>query len=190
MKKILTQISLGIIAISTLCGCSAIKEWFNSTNFTTVVSVVSPALKTASSAVVYAVCKKNTDLNPIFIAAANGIKIAINNSDYSTDQIKSYIKQALGNDSETWYPIVETSMDTVLSWYNAIYTKYFDIKDSTCIQGFSTLLTSFMDGVIAGASTTTSSSMVCSTYIQAKSQEVNALDNLKEVCEQFDITID
>ena len=47
-------------------------------------------------------CKEIPNLKNIFIAAGNGIKIAINSSDYSTEQIENYIKQGLGKDVNTW----------------------------------------------------------------------------------------
>lgn len=190
MKKYIKTILVGVTAMLSVCGCTAIKGWLNSADFTTVVSVVSPALKSATTAVVYAVCKKNPDLNKIFIASGNGLKIAINNSDYSTVQIKEYIKQALGENAELWYPLISPSMDAVLSWYSAIYDKYFDIGDSTCLQGFNTLLTSIADGVVGGASVDAKSTLAKSTYVLAKSQEVTEVNNLRVKCAQFGIVIE
>ncbi len=188
MKKIITNIIIAITAI-TMVGCSQMKEWFNSPSFETVVAVISPALKTAATTTVYAVTKKNPDLKNIFIAAGNGIKIAINSSDYSTEQIENYIKQGLGKDVNTWYPLIKTSMDTILSWYNAIYEKYFDIKDEKCIQGFNTLLASLADGVINGASMNTQI-VAESTYVMAKSKEVIAVEELRVKCAEFGIEIE
>ena len=85
MKKYISTITAGMLALLTVTGCTSIIDWFNSADFTTVVRVISPTLKNASSTLVYAVCKKNPDLNKIFIASGNGLKIAINNSDYSTE---------------------------------------------------------------------------------------------------------
>lgn len=186
MKKIITLITC-VITTAFVCGCSQMKEWFNSPSFETVVAVVSPALKTASTTTVFAVTKKNPDLKNIFVAAGNGIKIAINNSDYSTEQIESYIKQGLGKDCDTWYPLIKSSMDTLLSWYSAIYDKYFNIKDETCIQGFNTLLLSIADGVIDGANMNTT--VASTSYVVAKSREVVAVDNLRLKCAEFGIDI-
>ena len=188
MKKIITSIMVLCITL-VMMGCAQMKEWFNSPSFETMVAVVSPALKTAATTTVFAVTKKNPDLKNIFIAAGNGIKIAINSSDYSTEQIENYIKQGLGKEVDTWYPLVKSSMDTILAWYGAIYDKYFDIKDEKCIQGFNTLLCSIADGVINGANMDLPTVAGSTTYVVAKSREVVAVDNLRAKCAEFGIKI-
>ena len=192
MKKYLISILIGVMALFSVCGCSQIKEWFSSSNFTTVASVISPSLQSAAKWTVYAVCKKNTDLNEIFKAAGNGLLIAVNSSDYSTEEIEIYIKQGLGKESETWWPLIETSMKTILSWYDAIYTKYFNIEDNNCLLGFNTILTAMANGIVEGASIGDSpdaAGLAKSSYVNIKSQEVKAVNDFKAKCDQFGIEI-
>ena len=189
MKKYISKTIMILTAAIALCGCTQIKGWFNSADFTTVVSVISPSLQSAAKWTVYAVCKKNTDLNPIFKAAGNGILIAVNSSDYSTEEIEAYIKKGLGNEVDTWYPLIETSMNTVLSWYDAIYTKYFNIEDNTCLSGFNTILTAMANGVIEGASISDTTA-TAATFVSVKSQEIKAVDVLRKDCAQFGIVIE
>lgn len=193
MKHIKTSILIAIASIATLCGCTQIKGWFNSADFTTVASVIAPSLETAAQYTVNAVCKKNPDLTNIFKVSGNGILISVNASDYSTEEIEKYIKQGLGDNVNTWWPLIETSMQTMLSWYDAIYTKFFDIEDNTCLQGFNLILTGLANGVIKGAemSTAASASKVASeAYVQVKAKEIAAVNELRETCSQFGICIE
>ena len=149
--KILTFFS--IIAITCLTGCESIKTWWNDLSLTDVANTISPTIQTAAKYTVYAVCDKNPDLKPIFIASANGVKMAIAANAYDTEQIKKYIAEALGAENAKWAPVVYTSMDTILVQYAIIYNKYInkEIEASDKANGFKIMLTAAMTGVIEGA---------------------------------------
>lgn len=194
MKKIITLITLALISIMSLTGCESIKNWWNNLDFGVVANTIAPTIRSSAKYTVYAVCKKNSDLNPIFIASANGILIAVNSSSYSTDQIKDYIKQALGDKAEIWYPLISTEMDTILSWYSAIYNKYFDKADNDKLRGFNTILAAMANGVIEGANMNAITTLA-KVNVKTESNETveiqraEAIAEMKASCAQFGIEI-
>lgn len=192
MKKIITIFAMSAALLSLTIvntGCEAIKGWFHSDNFTTVAGVIAPSIKTASQFTVNAVCKKNPDLTNIFIASANGIKIATNAGTYSTEEIEAYIKSAMGKEADTWYPLVKSSMDVMLSWYDAIYKKYFNKEDDKCLQGFNDILNSLADGVILGANMSKGTVTGLAGAIADKNYEAVAVADLKAKCARYGIEI-
>lgn len=169
-RKFLNTIVVSFLIFLT--GCNAIKTWWNDLNFTDIANTLSPTIQAASKYGVFAICDNNPDLRPIFIAAGNGVKIAMDAEAFSTEQIKDYIKQALGTENEKWAPVVFSAMDTVLAQYDIIYKKYINasIENNDKLNGFKTILLAMSCGVIEGASMKDLTSIANKTKVQQFSE--------------------
>lgn len=178
-----------VASLVFLTGCNAIKTWWNDLNFTDIANTLSPTIQAASKYGVFAICDNNPDLRPIFIAAGNGVKIAMDAEAFSTEQIKDYIKQALGPENEKWAPVVFSAMDTVLVQYDIIYKKYINasIESNDKLNGFKTILLSMSCGVIEGASmkdlTASANKIKSQQFSDAKRLEANKalIDQVKRL---------
>ena len=182
MKKIFIT-SLCLTSIFILSSCNAIKTWWNDLSLTDIANTLAPSIQSASKYGTYAICDKNPDLKPIFIAAANGVKIAVNADAFSTDQIKAYITQALGKENEKWAPVVFSAMDTVLAQYNIIYTKYISeaIDEQDKLNGFRIMLLAISCGIAEGASM---QDLTATAEMKAKSIESKRIEANQKLVEQ------
>lgn len=161
MKKILSY-AIASIASVMLIGCAACKDWFNSVDWNNVNNVVIPVVQVTAQNTSFLVCDKNPDLRPIFITAGNGILLAVADEQFDAEQIKLYIKQALGNDADKYYPIISMNLDMIFTGYITFYKTNWKIDDSTSesdkatIQAvFSKYLSAVATGLINGAKMTT-----------------------------------
>lgn len=191
MKKIVNIIIVSLSSLFLLTGCEAVSNWWNNLDFSTVATNVSPALQSVAKYTTYAVCKKNTDLNPIFNAAANGVLIAVNAGSYDTESIKKYISDALGEKNKEWNTVVFGAMDSILSYYSAIYNKFWP-KDETNpatdkIEGFKILLTSVATGIVDGTKLTSLASTP--SLSKAKDDKVEAEKYMIEKLKEYDIVV-
>lgn len=155
MKKIFNYVSIMFIAVIT-AGCAACSDWFSKVDWKTVNTITIPIVQTTAQNTVFLVCDKNPDLKPIFTAAGNGILIAVANNQYDTTQIKSYIKQALGDDADKYYNIVISGLDTLIAGYTTFYNLNWKKTDSDTDNAnieavFSKYLSAIAIGVIDGA---------------------------------------
>ena len=182
MKKFFIT-SFCLASIVLLSSCNAIKTWWNDLSLTDIANTLAPSIQSASKYGTYAICDKNPDLKPIFIAAANGVKIAVNADAFSTDQIKDYITQALGKENEKWAPVVFSAMDTVLAQYNIIYTKYISkaIDEQDKLNGFRTMVLAMSCGIAEGASM---QDLTAKTEIKAKSIETKRIEANQKLIDQ------
>lgn len=186
MKKI---ISYSIISVSALLfsGCAAISTWWNGLSLTDVAKTLSPTLSAAAKYSIYAVCDKNPDLKPIFIASANGVKLALAAEAYDVSQIKAYILLGLGEENEKWAGVVYSALDTILAQYEIIYNKYINekIEDNDKLNGFKILLTSIMDGIINGASMEDLSGASGKPQLSIDQKRIEANANLVEAVSKY-----
>ena len=155
MKKILTYIMVAITSL-TLVGCATFNKWFSSVDWEKVNTVVVPVVQQTAKTTVYLVCEKNPDLKPIFVAAGNGLLLAVANSSFDPTQIKEYIKQGLGNDADKYYAIVIAGMDTLIAGYTTFYNTNWktteDVIEQASIEAvFSKYISAVATGVIDGA---------------------------------------
>lgn len=134
MRKIITSVLAAVAAVS-ISACCLFKdgEEVSWDKVNTVCAVVQTAAQTS----VYAVCVKNPDLSPIFKAIGEGL-VAVSGENYSPDQIKAYIADALKKDE--WGTLanqVNAIMDTLLITYTNFYDtnkgKFTD-EASICIK--------------------------------------------------------
>ena len=114
MRKIITSLLAVVVAVS-ISACCLFKdsEEVSWDKVNTVCAVVQTAAQTS----VYTVCIKNPDLSPIFKAIGEGL-VAVSGENYSPDQIKAYIADALKKDE--WGSLanqVNAIMDTLLITY-------------------------------------------------------------------------
>lgn len=194
MKKIINITLLAISSVFLLTGCESISTWWKNLDFSTVATSLSPALQSVAKYTTYAVCKKNTDLNPIFNSAANGVLIAVNAGTFDTDSIKKYIVKALGEENKEWNAVVFTAMDSILNYYNAIYNKYWPKEElnpsADKLNGFKIILTSVATGIVDGTKMTTlASAPSYRLATSAETDKIKAEQNMNEKLKEFDITM-
>lgn len=179
MKKILSYIITSIVAVC-LVGCAAFNSWFSSVDWNTVNTITIPVVQSTAKTTVYLVCEKNKDLKPIFVAAGNGILLAIANNQFDATQIQTYIKQALGNDADKYYPIINASMQTLIDGYTTFYKLNWKSTDDesekvTVEAVFSKYLSALATGVIEGAQLTADQFKAVAAKQQMTFAEVNKL---------------
>ena len=154
MKKLITSIVATVVAVSiTACALFKDGEEVSWDKVNTVCAVVQTAAQTS----VYAVCVKNPDLSPIFKAIGEGL-VNMSGENYSPEQIKSYIANALKK--EEWGTLanqVNAIMDTLLITYTNFYetnkNKFTD-EANVCIKVVNAIGKGLMTGsVVSGQPT-------------------------------------
>lgn len=180
IKKLITSLTISVMLLTV--GCQAISTWWKDLNLTDIANTLAPTIQAASKYGTFAICDKNKDLRPIFIASANGVKIAANDNAFSTEQIKIYIKQALGTENEKWAPVVYAAMDTVLAQYNIIYEKYINkqIEDNDKVNGFKIMLVAMATGIVEGASMEDLNASLKASIYSAEAKRIAYNKQLKE----------
>ena len=159
MNKILTYITAAIASL-LLVGCTTFNKWFSNVDWEKVNTVVLPVVEQTAKTTVYLVCEKNPDLKPIFVAAGNGLLLAVANEAFDPTQIKDYIKQGLGDEADKYYAVVIAGMDALINGYTTFYNINWkssgDVTEQANIEAvFSKYIATIATGVIDGAKLST-----------------------------------